>query len=292
VKVAHFINSRGGQQLVNSATSFSTFRDLLKDEVKRLREFLSDYRLKSIANAMDAINQASLAHKVSTLTNAITDEAVVGEVEVQQAGVETLLDMVEGHVDNVVQSMQPGEAGARSVLAGVQEAFPQNAQICKMAVEAIAIIDAAEWISSCKNLSALTAAVNEGALSLMLLWLRKLQEIFDSGPVELFEVETVEDLKKTIVKMTDMQSALPAEGQEESHSQLDKLLGKVEVAEWLTNTDNQGEGFLRKYLIKLYDNGITSLKEAKNEIIESGDLRQYQVDRAPAKALFAALQEY
>jgi hypothetical protein len=44
--------------------------------------------------------------------------------------------------------------------------------------------------------------------------------------------------------------------------------------------------------LKLYDNDITSLKVAKAEVVESGDLREYKVGREPAKILFETLNEY
>jgi hypothetical protein len=52
---------------------------------------------------------------------------------------------------------------------------------------------------------------------------------------------------------------------------------------------NLGAGWLGVYLKHLFDGGVVGLEAAKELVEESGDLRQMQVDKGPAKLLFAAL---
>jgi hypothetical protein len=75
--------------------------------------------------------------------------------------------------------------------------------------------------------------------------LRRFQDLFDAGPVQLFDPATVDDLENTIVKMGEMRRGLKT-GQEESKQKLEQMVGRVEIAAWLAKTDKHEEGFLRK----------------------------------------------
>ena len=57
------------------------------------------------------------------------------------------------------------------------------------------------------------------------------------------------------------------------------------------SSDKEAEGWVHKFLPKLLANGVTSLKKAKELIEDSGDLREWQIPKQPAKQLFAALEE-
>lgn len=83
---------------------------------------------------------------------------------------------------------------------------------------------------------------------------------------------------------------------------LGEIRGLAEVAEWVAGTDAAGVGaggegaamgpasWLRRYLPALVQGGLTTLALALRDVEESGDLRQLNVDKAPARALFDALQ--
>ena len=86
-------------------------------------------------------------------------------------------------------------------------------------------------------------------------------------------------------------------------SALGEIRGLAEVAEWVAGTDAEGVGgaggqgaamgpasWLRRYLPALVQGGLTTLALALRDVEESGDLRQLNVDKAPARALFDALQ--
>ena len=85
---------------------------------------------------------------------------------------------------------------------------------------------------------------------------------------------------------------------------LAELRGLLEVAEWVASADLEALGggtstgatttgsasWLRRYLPAILQGGLCSLVRIFEEVDESGDLRQLGVDKAPAKALFKALE--
>ena len=85
---------------------------------------------------------------------------------------------------------------------------------------------------------------------------------------------------------------------------LAELRGLLEVAEWVATADLEALGgsasagtattgnasWLHRYLPAILQGGLCSLVRIFEEVDESGDLRQLGVDKAPAKALFKALE--
>ena len=64
------------------------------------------------------------------------------------------------------------------------------------------------------------------------------------------------------------------------------------MAEWVVGTDVERNGWGAMYLEKLIGHGVTSMSKAKELIEESGDLREWQIPKVAAKAMFATMVEY
>ena len=63
------------------------------------------------------------------------------------------------------------------------------------------------------------------------------------------------------------------------------------VAEWVVGTDVERNGWGAMYLEKLIGHGVTSMSKAKELIEESGDLREWQIPKVAAKAMFATMAQ-
>ena len=64
------------------------------------------------------------------------------------------------------------------------------------------------------------------------------------------------------------------------------------MADWVSSTDSTNDGWLSKYFGILLKNEIVTMKKAKEVIEESGDLREWQIPKIAAKALYASMLEY
>ena len=311
---AHAINAANGQQ----AILFNAFRELLSDDIETLRSLLAASRLQTIDTVSKAIRAATEIKSAPALVAALCEPSLAAEPIVQLRGVSAILDLFENH-DTALYQLQT-EADVRRQLGGLlgrlQEECPMELELCAAAVRLAALLAVFERINDAMELSGVCAAlesVDGGAPPAFRCFAAKkclhdvtlvtsvttaaaLSNMLRLLPLTLADTAVSAHHAQARAPrhqlLTVVARLFPTLADVQHGGPVKRVHGILEIAEWLSQTDEDvgGDGYLASHLENLLSHDVTSLARAKEQIEDYGDLREWQIPKEAAKALFGSLQ--
>ena len=313
---AHEINAHNGQQ----AILFNVFRELLSDDIEILRGLLAASRLQNIDTVSKAISAAAEIKSAPALVAALCEPALATESGVQLRGVRAILDLFENH-DTALYQLQ-SEVDVRRQLSGLlvrlQEECPMELDLCAAAARLAALLAVFERINDAMELRLIGTALQsvEGGAPLAFRCFAAKKCLHDVGLISSAPSAAVlSDMLRLLplsLADTAVSAGMPpllharASILQHAHASssyvfvfivqkggpVKRVHGILEIAEWLSQTDEDsgGDGYLAAHLENLLGHEVSSLATAKEAIEDYGDLREWQIPKDAAKALFSSLQ--